>query len=91
MTITFGNGNDNGNGKPIPKIKGLTPTGSRFLVEMFTTQETLGTHIIIGEKSKVPVPSRLSVKVALVGVPVEDNVGIVPSGSDELISKFKLL
>lgn len=74
MTEFSCNGNNNGNSScKIPPIKSLKPTGSRFLVEMFTPQENMGTNILVGDNVKVKI---FQGYVLDVGPQVPDGFGV---------------
>ena len=41
---------------PVPKICGIKPTGSQVLIELLTSQEVLGTSMVVGDAADVGSP-----------------------------------
>jgi hypothetical protein len=44
------------NSSPVPKVKGVRPCGAQVLIEFLTSQEMLGTSLVVNDKTDLKVP-----------------------------------
>lgn len=72
--ITFGNFSSESS--PVPRIKKVTPIGSQILVELLTSQEMLGTNMIVNDQSEVSSPPQAYIVEIGPSLPKEWNVKV---------------